>query len=613
MTALAIIGAGPRGTGLLERIAANADSLGAAGCAIHVIDPELPGAGRVWRAGQSPLLLMNSHADEVTMFTDASVRCAGPVVPGPTLAGWASTARLSDPDLAAEAGGLTGDSFATRRLGGQYLSWCFDRAVRAMPARMPVHVHRAAAVALHDGDRQVVTLSDGQRIVADLVVLAQGNVGGRADGSRLAYQRFARRIHGVYLPPACAGDDDLDRLPAGEPVLVSGLGLVFVDLMVLLTEGRGGRFVRDRHGRLRYRPSGREPVLHVGSRRGVPYLPKPSRRLFGERSTGPRFFTAEYVSRTLAGADRPQAALLTCALRELAWAHYRELFTAHGERTTVDWPEFAERFAAIPITDPDIERLVDGTVPDPADRVDFSFLRSPLAGLRFPDQQALGRWMVDRIDGTVRRATDPRHSAHAAVSHGLRTVADQVEGLLNTGDAGHQAGLARFVGRLAGLTAFTGSGPPPHRLAQLTALAEAGIVRFLGANPRISGDERARCFVATTDSLATPVTARHLIEARLPDPDIRSGADPLLAGLGARQDRLPVAQATFQVLDERGVPHPRRLAMGAFASGGALGSFARPGRNAAFFRQNDAAARWLLSAAPRGHVSPGVPYGVPRQ
>ncbi|HEX3649113.1 MAG TPA: adenylate cyclase, partial [Pseudonocardiaceae bacterium] len=339
-----------------------------------------------------------------------------------------------------------------------------------------------------------------------------------------------------------------------------------------------------------YRPSGREPVLHVGSRRGVPYLPKPGRQLYGERSSGPRFFTPDHIARTLAGADRPQAALLTCALRELAWAHYRELFTAHPVRTTMDWPEFAERFAAIPITDPGIERLVECAVPDPADRVDFGFLRSPLTGLRFADQSALDRWMVDRIDTTVRRATDPGHSAHAAVSHGLRTVADQVESLLDTGD--HQAGLVRFVGRLAGLTAFTGSGPPPHRLAQLAALVESGVVRFLGANLRISCD--AGCFVATTDSLPSPVTARHLIEARLPEPDIRSGTDPLLAGLGARQDRLPVAQGTFQVLDERGMPHPRRLAMGAFASGGALGSFARPGRDAAFFRQNDAAARWLL-------------------
>ena len=57
-----------------------------------------------------------------------------------------------------------------------------------------------------------------------------------------------------------------------------GMGLGFIDLMALLTEGRGGRFTPDPRpdepGRLSYRPSGREPRLWVGSRRGVPYHSK---------------------------------------------------------------------------------------------------------------------------------------------------------------------------------------------------------------------------------------------------------------------------------------------------------------------------------------------------
>jgi len=238
-------------------------------------------------------------------------------------------------------------------------------------------------------------------------------------------------------------------------------------------------------------------------------------------------------------------------------------------------------------------------VPDPEDRVDFGLLRFPLAGLLFADQPALGRWMSDRVDLTIRHATGRRHSAHTAVSHGLLTVADQLEQLLNTGNVDQQLGLTRFAGRLAELIASVGSGPPPHRLAQPVALAESGTLCFLGANLRIGRDESAGCFVASTDSLADPIAARHLIEARLPDPDVRSGADPLLAGLGARQNRLPVAPTTFQVLDGHGRPHPRRLAMGLFANGGALGSFARPGRDAAFFRQNDTTARWLLDQLGR--------------
>lgn len=578
---LVVVGAGPRGTGLLERIAANADLVPGEGCEIHVVDPHPPGAGRVWRPLQSPLLLMNSRAGEVTMFTDDSVRCAGPIRPGPTLAEWGPHYDGRDPGLAREAAALTPDSFASRRLAGAYLGWCFDRAVRSLPPRVRVTVHSAAAVALSDGDRQTLTLSTGRRLQADVVVLAQGNPGGHRTAEQEAHQAFATRTGGTYLPPACPGDEDLDRLPPGEAVLVSGLGLAFVDLAILLTEGRGGRFIRHRDGTLAYRPSGREPVLHAGSRRGVPYLPKPV--LPELRDPEPRFFTAASAKHS-----SPRE-LVAAACRELLWAHYRELFAAHPERTRMDAAEFERAFARLPVTDPALVALVADAVPDPADRADLSFLRSPLAGLTFPGQAALGTWMHDRISRTVARATDPRHSAHAAVLHGLTAVGGVLENLLAEPET--RAAATRVAARVAGFAPFLGSGPPPHRLEQLRALAKAGVLRFLGADLRITQDE---VFVAHTSSLPHPVGARHLVEARLRDPDARSGVDPLLAGLSPARARVPVDPGTFQVLVE-GRPHPRRLAMGLFVGGGALGSFSRPHRNAPFFRQNDATARWLLT------------------
>ena len=56
-----------------------------------------------------------------------------------------------------------------------------------------------------------------------------------------------------------------------------GTGLAFVDLAVLLYEGRGGRFVEAPDG-LRYVPSGSEPVLIAGSPRGALYHAKTAYR-----------------------------------------------------------------------------------------------------------------------------------------------------------------------------------------------------------------------------------------------------------------------------------------------------------------------------------------------
>ena len=85
------VGGGPRTVGLLERFAASApELLGGRGVHIHVVDPYPVGGGRIWRRNQSRLLWMNSMTSDVTIFTDSSVVCDGPIVPGPDLATWAN-------------------------------------------------------------------------------------------------------------------------------------------------------------------------------------------------------------------------------------------------------------------------------------------------------------------------------------------------------------------------------------------------------------------------------------------------------------------------------------------------------------------------------------------
>src|SRR5690625_1781625 len=169
---LAIIGGGPRAIGVLERFAAHA-SLPAAAAAlqarplhIDVIDPHMPGSGRIWRADESPLLLMNSRAQDVTIFSDESVQCSGPVRPGPSLAEWAADIRAGR--LAAPTAGtqrlreieeLGADDFASRRVQALYREWFFGQVLAALPSTVQVTVHRATASGVHDLGR--AGLDDG--------------------------------------------------------------------------------------------------------------------------------------------------------------------------------------------------------------------------------------------------------------------------------------------------------------------------------------------------------------------------------------------------------------------------------------------------------------------
>jgi hypothetical protein len=61
---IAVIGLGPRGLSMLERLCANASVILPAGyeLLLHLIDPHAGNGGRVWRDNQNPVLLINAVA-----------------------------------------------------------------------------------------------------------------------------------------------------------------------------------------------------------------------------------------------------------------------------------------------------------------------------------------------------------------------------------------------------------------------------------------------------------------------------------------------------------------------------------------------------------------------
>ncbi|MCK7623204.1 FAD/NAD(P)-binding protein [Streptomyces sp. RS10V-4] len=610
-----IVGAGPRGTGIVERIAANAPELyGDRPLDLHLVDPYPPGGGRIWRQRQSPLLWMNSAAEDVTLFTDDTVELAGPVRPGPSLAQWARAVRdgavAAPPGLAGDAAALGPRDFAGRRVQSAYLRWVHEEAVAALPPRIAVHEHRRTALRVsgpREGRQQVWLAGRATPLQADLVVLTLGHLESQLSDTERELADFAARHRLAYLPPAFTADSDLSRLRPGEPVLVRGFGLAFVDLMVLLTEGRGGTYTTGPGGEPVYRPSGREPVLHVGSRRGVPYHAKIGYPPSGERPPLPRFLGPAEVDALLArpgGIDFPRD-VRPLIDKELGFAHYHRLFTAHTGRTRMAWPDFEEEYAAAEPGSAALRALVSAAVPDPADHFDTEALDHPLDGVRYPDAEALQAGLRGHIEADLARRHDPAHSPDLAVFLALLSVYGQLVRLGDHGPWWH------------GFFSFLASGPPGPRLRQLLALSRAGVVRFLGAGLTVTADEERGVFRAGSASVPGAWTeARALVEARLPEPTVVRTRDRLLRALyadGARATAgglLAVDPADGRILDRAGRPHPRRFALGPHTDARGSGAFTRPRTNAPAFRQNDATARALLSFL-RDRTAPPVPVPAP--
>ena len=607
---LVMVGGGPRAIGVLERIGANAGVPGTAErlaetpLHVDIVDPHMPGAGRIWRAEESPLLLMNSRAADVSIFPDETVEAEGPVVAGPSLAEWADGIRrgtIAAPTAGttrlAEIHALGPTDFASRRVQALYLEWFFGQVLAALPSTVSVTVHRTTATAVRAGDGPAtwkVELEDRAPLGADLLLLAAGHTDSRPNAARHELAAFARRHGGTYLGPSQASDAQVELLGAGQDVIVRGMGLAFVDLMALLTEGRGGRFVpaaeaesagedaaAELRGRLDYLPSGEEPRLWVGSRRGVPYHSK----------------------------VRDEGA--PTGLGELVHVTPANLRAREDEHGLLDL-----RADVLPLIAAEIAHQVPGAPLPQEGEEPLAWLDEPLSDLgatTLPEvaEQATRDAVVGHIEADLR----DRVGGEVTAARTLFQLLLQLHGVLVD-----QLPATRLRGGAASgyprwwhsLFSFVDSGPPPHRLQQLLALERAGIIRFLGPGLRVTADEASGRFRAR-GATGIEVATGALVDAFLPEPSLQESTNPLLrdlvtggdAALGRESAASPGAldtDARHRVIGPDGTARERLWAVGPWTSELPIAAFARPNTNAPCHRRNDALARELLETALRGHA-----------
>ncbi|MHA7283123.1 FAD/NAD(P)-binding protein [Arthrobacter sp. TMS2-4] len=568
---VAVIGGGPRGTSVVERLIAGHRALGEAAPAlvIRVVEPQDPGPGHVWRPDQSRLFLMNTPCLYPTVVPVGAP--AGGIAPAPvglSFDAWrervvAGLVPGLDGDDVTECAGLASQDFPSRALYGRYLAWMFGEVVRAAPSNVAVVHHRNEAVGLHrnaaarhGGRDWRITLDDGSRFDVDEVVLALGHLAATLTPEQGRLQDAAAR-HGLqYWPPAVPADVSWNRLPAGKTVLVRGLGLNFFDAMIQLTEGRGGRFVSGDDGRLVYAPSGKEPRLVAASRRGVPYRAKASLDSYVPRSVVLRFCTLDRALAFRASGVQPgfDHDLWPLLHRDVLWAYYSTLGrTAPAMLHTPPEAFLADLDAALATDGPSWEaaaaRAVERAVP--ADlRLDVEALAHPFAGRRFADGAAFTTAVLAYLDadaaGSARGEDDPLKMAIGAMNAG-RTVIKQV---VADGGISVASWNAELRGWFEPLVEGLASGPPPLRIAQLAALVRAGIVRFVGPNPSFGFDPDSGQFRAASPWVSgDSFTANYLVEAMMPANRVSTSLSPLMRQM--LRDGI-VRPATF--LGEAGIP-----------------------------------------------------------
>ncbi|NLU69291.1 FAD/NAD(P)-binding protein [Streptomyces sp. HNM0574] len=639
--AIAVVGSGPRGASLVERVCASAPRLLPPGdrLTLHVVDPSPPGAGRVWRTGQPERLLMNTVASQVTLFTDDSVEMEGPVRPGPSLHEWHERTA---------SGALGPDDYPSRTLYGRYLEWVFAETVRTAPHGVTVTVHPARAVRLADetgaeharagAPLQTLELSDGTRLTGlSAVLLAQGHLPTKPDATERRLAAYARERGLRYLPPANPADVTaaLDALAPGRPVLLRGLGLNFFDHMALLTTGRGGRFVREDASGLRYVPSGREPRLLAGSRRGVPYHARGDNEKGAHGRHTPLLLTPEVIAdfRRRAGAGDPPDFLRDVwplVAKEVETVHYAARLADPEQRAA-----FRARFPRTAHGGAEEAAVLDAFGFARTERWDWDALATPCRPARgahgapddgeFASPEAFRAWLLGvlRRDVAQARCGNVSSPVKAALDV-LRDLRNELRGIVDHGGLRGTSRRDHLDRWYTPLNAFLSIGPPRRRVEEMAALMEAGVLDVVG--PRLEVEPGPDGFTAHSPLVpGSRVTAHALIEARLPEPSLRRTADPLLRALlesggcrphtadGYETDGLDVTPRPFHLVDAQGRAHARRFAVGVPTEGvhWVTAAGARPGVNSVTLTDTDAVARAALRACvPGSSVRAGTPEGA---
>ncbi|WP_159027597.1 MULTISPECIES: FAD/NAD(P)-binding protein [unclassified Streptomyces] len=631
---VAIVGAGLFGLSTLERIIANTPEFNPASAReirIHLVDPYLGRGSRTWPVDQPAQLWMNSHSGRMTLFTDDSSTCRGPVRKGPTLQEWAADAgeTLSvDVTLDGLVGPVSPYRWASRALMGKYLVWFLDHVEGSAPENIRIHRHRREAIRVvsashEDRDFEWLWLKgEADPIRCDRVILAQGRPPFRLSGDQESQRRTFRSCGVGYEPPGPATEEKAARVRPGESVLLRGMGLTFFDYLQLFTTVRGGTFHRLADGALRYEPSGLEPRIFAVSRRGV--CPRPLRWWpVGKALTScaaPLFTSSELFVRLAQRSDREEALREARQRMEAEVCHfyYHELLTTGEAASEGTWPRFRAQFASAFAGSPEWREQILAEYVASEDRLDLPRLVDPLDGQLFPDLASLQAWMRRHIASATNQVLSKKNAGDLAMRSALSCM---YEAVFRSAGEDPSDRSVEFFGEIAQwvrdvVGTLTGGAPWPRQL-ELQALSRSGVVTFLGRGASMSVDQEAGSVRWASGSAPASVEVDHVVESRQASAPLRLTTDTVLqemsrrAGGGSgrsagtavgqtrREQRLNVAESGNLLRGDAGAS--RTVYVVGFDTSVPVHTpgLPRAGTDSDIFHMTDRVARHVLASMPR--------------
>ncbi|HEY6514414.1 MAG TPA: FAD/NAD(P)-binding protein [Burkholderiaceae bacterium] len=515
---IAIVGMGPRGLTVLERLVANLRAQKFGSVQIHIFDPNLPGTG-CHDPDQAGHLLVNTVAGQITQFSDATVVNAGPPLDGPSFHEW-----LIAEDLRKGTGNpIHPDEYYSRAAFGRYLHWCYHYLVALAPANTHITLVREEVSSLHRVDEAWVLRTASGAVRTDFVVLTTGH-------TKAAPRGAARTSTGTLaIDDPYPIREQLAGVSPGMTVGIEGIGLTSMDVIAELTVGRGGRFHVDASGRRTYTASGREPHLAVYSRSGLPL----TARARNQKGVSTQY-RARFLKLDVVRAMRAQCKLdFRKDIVPLLWADmqyaYYEAYVRRKRDSLLSVLLLSQLVAAESAAQRDA--LVRQYVPE-ADRFEWQSLYDPVPARALVSGPVFDGWLRQHIEGDLADAASGNvDSPIKAACDVVRDLRDNLRAAIDFAgltEESHRWLLGEFVPFMNRIAV----GPPASRLAELLALVDAGVVDIgfgPGAHCVKSAEGRWKVVSAQWPERKAPVDVH--VKARVSMHSPADDASALMRGL----------------------------------------------------------------------------------
>jgi hypothetical protein len=528
---VAIVGLGPKGLYCLERLLAefNASSLRQP-LDIHLFNRSpYFGASPIYDPEQPEYILVNVSVGEIDLWTATDP----PTVGGRGLSFVDWYRETVQPDSP-----LTGDEYLSRAVVGRYLIDGFCRLLGNLPLGVSVYCHVGEVVDIREEGRsyQVKFAAKGgpaEEIRSDKILLATGHSQRLPTVTEKHYQAFAGRHPGVsFIPFVYPVVKVMSAIPTGARVALNGVGLTFIDAVLELTEGRGGRFTRSADMSLSYTASCKEPLSIIPfCRTGLPMTPKANDLPPLMRPL--TFFTQEAVSEL-----RSKLAGEKLDLERDLWPLFEFEMELHYYRLVMGAGEARSKLEACGNDGPAMRQVIDSYLqahPSQA-RFDWRQALDPAGDRRFENGSEFTSFVERYIEQEIARARLGQGGCGVKAATDIwYEVRKELGSVLKFGGLtpeSHRKLIEYYFPRFKRIV----FGPPIINIEKLLALVRAGLLDFsVARNPRVLCNESDGCFELRCDEIPNAsMRAEILVDARYPSSNILWDASPLYRNLQRR-------------------------------------------------------------------------------